>query len=97
MGVVICGNYGSDRVTEFETISCPHCQQVKAVVLKGCTKNVPYHYYCPRCREPICKECAEYMEKLGQCPGPFRAKIDEALRRQAWDDHFVYHYHSTLR
>jgi hypothetical protein len=99
MGVVIFGNIGSDKKQEYETVSCPHCQQVKAIVIQGCTKNIPYRYWCPRCREPICEGCAEAMEKAGQCPGPFVAKAEEAMKRQTGGlaDDFVYQYHSTSK
>jgi len=97
MGLLICGNYGVDKTQEYETVSCPHCQQVKAITIKGFTKNIPYHHWCPRCRQPICLECAQAMQRLGQCPGPFVAKIEHANAVGEWNPNFVYQYHTTSR
>lgn len=95
MGVVIFGNYGHDKTMEVETVSCPHCQQQKGICHKGLAKKMPYAAYCNKCRKPICKECAKFMQELGQCPGPFIAKVEESIKRGEWNDNFVYHYSST--
>jgi len=97
MGLLICGNIGSDKKQEYETVSCPHCQTVRAITLKGCTKNIKFNHWCPRCRQPICKGCAAVMEQLGQCPGPFIAKVDNANSKGVWEEGFVYQYNTTSK
>lgn len=97
MGVLISGNIGSDKVAELETISCPHCQATAAIVLKGCSKNVPYHHWCGRCNQAICKACAEVMERLGHCPGPFIAQVEASMNAGRNLESFEYNYRSTQR
>lgn len=97
MGVLTCGNIGSDKVQEFETISCPHCCQVRAIVMRGCTKEMKYNHWCPRCRKPICKGCAAVMEKLGQCPGPFIARVEAEMAAGHALQDFAYQYQSVTR
>lgn len=97
MGVLIVGNRGSDKVQEYETISCPHCCQMRAVVLMGCTKSVTYNHYCPRCRKPICKGCAAVMEQNGGCPGPFIARVEAEMKVGHVLEDFTYQYQSVTR
>lgn len=72
-------NIGGKKV-EFETISCPHCQQVAAIHKKGCSKSVKFNNWCGRCCKPICRGCAAIMQKLGNCPGPFIAIVEASMQ-----------------
>ena len=73
---------------EYVTVSCPHCQAARAIVLRGCTRQVPFHYKCNRCHEYVCRECAAIMEATKVCPGPFRARVDASLKKQMAGDQF---------
>ena len=98
MGLLLFTPIGGEKELEFDTISCPHCQQVKAITLKGLTKHVKYHHWCGRCKKAICKGCAKAMQQTGNCPGPFHARIDEQVRTGApVPDNWTYKYVSTQR
>ena len=101
MGVYITDHRDSDQIprelrtlNEMETRSCKHCQKVIRVVLRGCTKLPESPYRCTRCHSAICKECAGIMEKIGQCPGPFLARVEAELRKGQRMDDFMHAYRS---
>lgn len=69
------------RFTRYETVSCIHCQNVIAIVVAGCTREYQSKYTCTRCHGSVCTKCAKWMrDRGGQCPGPFIAKIEAAMR-----------------
>lgn len=77
---------------EYDCVSCPHCQAVIAILLKGKTKDYESPYRCNRCKSPICKFCGEH--RSGQCT-PFKAIIDRALSKQKNLEWFDYHYRTV--
>lgn len=69
------------RWMKLETVSCKHCQKILAVYNTGCSRYYQSDRTCQRCDGFICKGCAEGMAKNGgECPGPFIAKVEEAIR-----------------
>lgn len=82
---------------EWETISCPHCLAISAIVVRGRSKEVEYHNYCARCKKPVCQSCAKVMEKLGNCPGPFIARVEAEMKAGHALENFQYQYHSCTR
>jgi hypothetical protein len=70
---------------------------MRAVVLRGHTKEMTYHHWCNRCGKAICKGCAEVMEKTGHCPGPFIAKVEAEMAVGHALEDFSYQYHSLTR
>ena len=69
------------RFMEYETVGCKHCRAVIAVLVKGCSRDYQSKYTCPRCCRSVCLKCAEWMRNNGgQCPGPFEARIEAAIK-----------------
>ena len=52
--------------------------------LNGGTTDRPY---CRRCDALICRRCAAEMERLGDCPGPFKQKLELALAGKGIRNH----------
>jgi hypothetical protein len=71
------------RFSKVETTNCEHCQSIIAIHHEGCSRDYQSKYTCARCCSSICTPCAKWMkEHGGQCPGPFRAKLEEALKHE---------------
>ena len=48
---------------------------------------------CTRCHANICRRCALAMRMTGGvCPGPLRARVEEAIRQKQPIDAVTYHY-----
>lgn len=94
MGLLIIDHSGSGGVKqEFDTVPCKHCQAVIRVVIKGVKKAYETKSRCSRCHGPICNACASHMElNGGECNAPFLAKVEQALKKQRWQEHCDYHY-----
>jgi hypothetical protein len=92
---------------EFETVNCAHCQSLIALLArpretlvisnmdigkfslvadKISTRYTGKHQ-CRRCKKDICRACA----RGGNCT-PFVAKIENAIKKQRWEEHFQYAY-----
>lgn len=93
MGLVTIAE-GCGKVTEFETLSCAHCQAVVAILRGVGVRLYEHHRQCPRCKAPVCRACDERMAALGACPGPVAARVEHALRTGRWDESFVHDYRS---
>lgn len=79
--VPVTGEF-TKKMLRMECVSCEHCQSVIAIFVQGCSRTYQSDRKCPRCDAIICKRCAVWMhEHQGQCPGPFKAKVEEALKQ----------------
>jgi hypothetical protein len=66
-------------LVEHDSISCPHCQAVIRVIIRGpCHKRPDSPGECEYCKRPICHACAERLKANEICPGEMREKIDRA-------------------
>ena len=81
------GQARHQRIEEYDTISCKHCQGVIKIILRGCTKAAATKYRCSRCNGPICKYCAETLK--GEC-SPVALKIAHAVKSGKWDPKVLY-------
>ena len=108
-GQGIDGRQGAKQ--EFDTVSCAHCQSLIALLRRskqtlilsnmdvGRASLAAQHFQheytgkhqCRRCRKNICRACA----RGGKCT-PFIAKIENAVKKQHWQENFEYGYNQCL-